>query len=83
MNHLKYIYIDESGDLGKHGSEYFVIAAIVTDNPLKLERIVKKVRQRKLKKRIREMPELKANKSDRVVRESVLKKKNGNKTWIY
>jgi len=71
---IKHVYIDESGDLGKQGSEYFIIAAIVTDDPLKLERIVKNVRQRKLKKKIREMPELKANKSNRVIRESILKK---------
>jgi len=26
---IKYIFIDESGDLGQHRSKYFIVAAIV------------------------------------------------------
>ena len=35
------IYIDESGDLGK-GSNYFIIAAIVEENPKTFDKIIKK-----------------------------------------
>ena len=40
---MTYIYIDESGDLGEgySGSKYFVIAAIIVDNPKNLKRIIK------------------------------------------
>lgn len=32
---MNYIYIDESGDLGK-GSKYFIIGAIIVDDYIKL-----------------------------------------------
>ena len=38
---MNYIFIDESGDLGKN-SEYFIVAAIVTKNPKKLVRLINK-----------------------------------------
>ncbi len=79
----KYAFIDESGDLGKRGSRYFTIAALVVDDPLKLERIIKKLRQRKLKKKIRELPEIKANNSDEVVRKYVLKRVKKTDCEIY
>jgi len=69
-----YVYIDESGDLGRFGSNYFTIAGVVVKNPIILKRIIKKARHRKLKKKIKELPELKANKTNRVVREYILKK---------
>jgi len=79
----KYVFIDESGDLGKRGSRYFTIAALVVDDPLKLERIIKKLRQRKLKKKIKELPEIKANNSDEVVRKYVLKRVKKTDCEIY
>ena len=43
---MKYIYIDESGDLGDSysSSKYFVIAAILVDNPQNLKRIIKNIK---------------------------------------
>lgn len=70
----KHVFIDESGDLGKFGSKYFAIAAVVVDEPKTLGRIIKKLRQRKLKKTIKKLPEIKANNSNRIIREYVLKK---------
>jgi len=70
----RYVVIDESGDLGIHGTPYFVIVLIVVDDPKVLKRIVKKTRQKKLKKHIRHMSELKANKCDRTTREFLLRK---------
>ena len=69
-----YVFIDESGDLGRFGTNYFVVAGVVVDDPVKLKRVIKKARQRKLKKKIRELPELKANKTNKVVRNYILSK---------
>lgn len=57
------IYIDESGDLGftKKSSEYFVIAAIIPRNTLPIHRCFKKIRQQKMKKKMKQVPELKYN----------------------
>ena len=43
----KYMYIDESGDLGENKgcSKYVVITALLIDNPAPLERIIKNMRQ--------------------------------------
>lgn len=68
------LYIDESGDLGEYGSKYFTISAIAVKDPAILKRIIKRVRERKLKKKIKELPELKANRADRLTREFVLNK---------
>ena len=71
---IKYVFIDESGDLGRYGTNYFTIACVVVDDPKYLERIMKKLRQRKLKKLLKKLPEIKANNSNRVIREYVLEK---------
>ncbi len=72
MSNKIYIYIDESGDLGKLGSKYFTIAALCTENPKPIENFIKKVKQRKLKKRLKELSEIKANNSDEIIRKYVL-----------
>lgn len=43
---MKYIYIDESGDLGDSysSSKYFVISAILVENPQNLKRIIKNIK---------------------------------------
>ena len=69
-----HIYVDESGDLGMRGSKYFVIAALKTKDPKSLERIIKRVRQRKLKKPLKKAPEIKANKSPPHIRKYILEK---------
>ncbi|MCK4717624.1 MAG: DUF3800 domain-containing protein [Thermoplasmata archaeon] len=70
----RYVFIDESGDLGQYGSRFFTMAAVVVTEPKFTSRIIKKLRQRKLKKNIRQLPEIKANNSNRMIREYVLKK---------
>ncbi len=69
-----YIFIDESGDLGKHGTRYFVIAALYTISPKIIYNLIKRIRQRKLTKKIKDLNEIKANNSDDVVRNFVLNK---------
>ncbi len=60
---FKYMYIDESGDLGdKEGcSKYIVISALLVDDPVPLRRIIKNMRRNKFKKELKVFPELKAN----------------------
>ncbi len=69
-----YIYLDESGDLGFNStsSRHIVIALLITKTPLHIGRCIKKIRQRKLKKKLRELPEIKFNKSDDHIRELTL-----------
>ncbi|MBW2977149.1 DUF3800 domain-containing protein [Candidatus Woesearchaeota archaeon] len=70
----RYVYIDETGDLGGKGSEYFVITAIWTDNPALLDRLVKNIRRHKFKKELKKVQEIKANKSSKELIENILKK---------
>ncbi|MDD9953309.1 MAG: DUF3800 domain-containing protein [Candidatus Woesearchaeota archaeon] len=68
----RYVFIDESGDLGERGSDYFVIGAIWTENVTLFERFVKNARRNKFKKVLRGAQELKANKSKKDLRNYVL-----------
>lgn len=76
------IYIDESGDLGfrfkktKPPSHYFTVAAIVTQErsvDVKLKRVIKKIRQRKLKKKYKKKDEFKFSNTNDVIRKAILK----------
>lgn len=70
---MKYIYIDESGDLGDKysSSKYFVLAAIVVNNPKHLNRIIKETK-RKYSDIIGRDLEVKGNKTDRNVLKKIL-----------
>lgn len=87
MNKIKdtlFLYLDESGDLGKLGSKFFIIAILANHNKLELERCIKRLRQRKLKKSLKELGEIKANNSTKEVREYLLKclSKTNSKLYI-
>lgn len=69
-----FIYLDESGDLGKHGSRFFTVAALCTKEPKQIENMIKHVRERKLKKKLKNLNELKGNNSSPEVRKHVLSK---------
>ncbi len=60
-----YIYIDESGDLGlsKNSSKFLIISALLTQNPEKVERIIKNARRNKFQKELKKAQEIKFNKS--------------------
>ncbi len=73
---LKYLYIDESGDLGLKGSRYMVISSLLVDNPKELERIIKNMRRYKFKKELKKAIEIKANKSSKEIIEHMLKELN-------
>ncbi len=74
MVHL-YIVLDEAGDLGFSGksSQYFVMGVIIlkADDVKKARRIPKKARD-KLGKKKKDIPELKASKSDNNIRKFIL-----------
>ena len=76
---FKYMYIDESGDLGIKGSKYLVLSALLVDNPEYLDRIIKNMRRNKFKKQLKKACETKANKSSPELRKYMLKKLNGVK----
>ena len=71
---MNYIFIDESGDLGKN-SEYFIVAAIVTKNPKKLVRLINKS-HRIFKKQIGKSNEIKGSITPNNVIKYILKKLN-------
>ena len=73
---FKYLYIDESGDLGVDGSNYLVLAALLIDNPASLDRIIKNMRRNKFKKELHKASEIKANHSSDEIRVYMLKKLN-------
>lgn len=70
-----YIYLDESGDLGftSKSSKSFVIALLYTNDPKHIRRMLKKVRQRLLRKRYKNLPEFKSSRSDDFVKNRILK----------
>ena len=74
---MKYIYIDESGDLGDSysSSRFFVIGAIIVDNPKKLTRIIKKTKK-KNHRSIHNHPEIKGSKTDKYLKKKILAKIN-------
>ncbi len=72
------IYLDESGNLGCMGKnaleddQHFVIAALIVQEELPIVRCMKKIRQRKIKKKYRKISELKFRNSDEAIRRRVL-----------
>lgn len=77
---LKYMYIDESGDLGEKGSKYLMLSCILVNNPADLDRIIKNMRRNKFQKQLKRAQEIKANKSSDEIRNYMLHKLNEIKT---
>lgn len=73
---MKYIYIDESGDLGSKcfSSRYFVFAGIMVSNPKKLDNLIKNT-YRKFRK-IRDMNEIKGTTTPDYVIKDIFKRLN-------
>ena len=73
---MKYIFLDESGELGfkDSSSKYFVITLLSCDEGeiYSLRRIIRKVRAKIIKKKLKRYPEIKGNNSTDRVREAVL-----------
>lgn len=60
---VRYLFIDESGDLGMGGSKYLVLSCLIVSDEKPLERIIKNARRHTFKKQLRKACEIKANKS--------------------
>lgn len=75
---MKYIFLDESGELGfkTTSSQYFIITLLSCDEGelYTLRRIIRKIRQKIIKKKIKKYPELKGNNSSDKIRFNVLQK---------
>lgn len=75
---MKYIFLDESGELGfkDSSSKYFVITLLSCDEGeiYILRRIIKKVRQRIIKKKLKRYPEIKGNNSSDKIRKEILER---------
>ena len=69
------IFIDESGDLGftEKSSEFFVVAALIVHDHLPIHRCFKKIRQNKLKKKFKDIPEFKFHNSAKEIKSRVLR----------
>ena len=86
-----YIYLDERGNLGfdlkkVKPSNYFVIACIRIDDEetnKRLNRIIKRVRLRHLKKQYKEKPELKFSNTSPDIRKQVLKSVANENIKVY
>ncbi len=73
---LKYMYIDESGDLGfsSSSSNVLVISALLVDDKSLLDRIIKNMRRNKFRKELKSAMEIKANKSSPDLRKYMIAK---------
>lgn len=67
-----YVFLDESGDLGERGDRFFNLTTLVTRNPKPVENLLKKLRQKRLRKKLKELPEIKASKTEDALRRRVL-----------
>lgn len=75
---MKYIFLDESGELGFKdlSSKYFIITLLSCDEGeiYSLRRIIKRVREKIVKKKIKRYPEIKGNNSTDKIRKEVLQR---------
>ncbi len=76
---MKYIFLDESGELGfkeNVSTRFFTITLLVCGvrEEQELQRIIKKIRQRTLKKKLKESSEIKWHNSNEDIRIKVLNK---------
>ena len=71
---MVYIYIDESGDLGfsEKSSKHFVIAALITEDHLSIQKCITKVRKERLPKKYKKISELKYHNSSPIIRRRIL-----------
>lgn len=75
---MKYIFLDESGDLGfsDKSSKYLIITLLISgikEEP-EIKRIIKKIRQKILKKTLKKSSEIKWNNSNKIIKNNVLSK---------
>lgn len=74
---MEYLFLDESGNLNKNGTDYFVIAIFKANsnkNRKKIKNIISHVRKRKFKKELKNKKEVKFYNASESLRKHILKK---------
>ncbi|MBS3092188.1 DUF3800 domain-containing protein [Candidatus Pacearchaeota archaeon] len=75
---LKYMFLDESGDLGfgVKSSRFFTVTLLVCEihEEQELQRIIKKIRQRILKKKLKQATEIKWNNSSEEIKQRIFQR---------
>jgi len=73
---MKYLFLDESGDMGfgDKSSRYFVITILICGikEEQELKRVIKRVRQKILKKKLKNSTEIKWNNSNESIKQKVI-----------
>jgi len=84
---MRYIFLDESGELGfkESSSKYFIITLLSCDEGeiYAIRRIIKRVREKVIKKKMRRFPEFKGNNSTDKIRFEVLQRFVKTKSEIF
>lgn len=81
MVKIKYLFIDESGNLGfsKSSSRYFIISTLIIEDLVQIDKIIKNIRRNKFKKELKNVMELKATKSSENIKFYIFKQVNSLK----
>lgn len=69
-----HVFIDESGDLGSKGSRFFILIALMINDEKECTQILKRARNKKMKKTLSRIPELKGCNSNERIRKFVFSK---------
>jgi len=84
---MKYIFLDESGELGfkETSSNYFIITLLSCDESeiYALRRIIKRVREKLIKKKVKKLPEIKGNNSSDKIRFEILQRFSKTNSEIF
>jgi len=84
---MKYIFLDESGELGfsSRSTKWFIITLMSCDEGEvpRIRRIIKRVREKLIKKKLKRFPELKGNNSTDKIRQEVLERFSKTKAKIF
>lgn len=79
---MHYIFVDESGDLGKDSNVIVISGILIKNNPIHLENIIKKTRKT-FRKQLNKSKEIKANETDKEIKKFILNKVNNPNSEIY
>ena len=74
----KHVFVDESGDYGftPNSSKFLVLAALILDSSFQLDAIVKKMRRHAFNNELRNVNEIKANRSSIMMKKYMIDKLN-------
>jgi len=83
---MKYLFLDESGDLGYRGSRYFIISILCIENEKELKEVYKlnkSIRRNKFRKELKNFKEIKGNLISESLITHIFKKFNEMNFKIY